>query len=53
MNLEWMVGPCRRRSFVVIAFMLAGTTVWQIVAPSPERRGFADRRHRAIACSSV
>ena len=26
--------------FVVIALMLVSMTVWQVVAPSPERRGF-------------
>jgi predicted small integral membrane protein len=26
--------------FVVIALVLVGMTVWQILAPSPERRGF-------------
>lgn len=26
--------------FVVIAVILAAMTVWQVVAPSPERRGF-------------
>jgi predicted small integral membrane protein len=41
MNLGWMVWTVPTAIFfVVIAFMLAGMTVWQIVAPSPERRGF-------------
>jgi predicted small integral membrane protein len=26
--------------FVVIALVLVGMTIWQILAPSPERRGF-------------
>jgi predicted small integral membrane protein len=41
MNLGWMVwtGPTAI-FFVVIALVLVGMTVWQIVAPSPERRGF-------------
>jgi predicted small integral membrane protein len=38
MNLGWMVWTVPTAIFfVVIAFMLAGMTVWQIVAPSPER----------------
>ena len=41
MNLGWMVWTVPTAIFfVVIALMLAGMTVWQIVAPSPERRGF-------------
>ena len=41
MNLGWMVWTVPTAIFfVVIAFVLAGMTVWQIVAPSPERRGF-------------
>ena len=41
MNLGWMVWTVPTAIFfVVIAFVLMGMTVWQIVAPSPERRGF-------------
>ena len=41
MNFAWMVWTVPTAVFfVVIALMLAGMTVWQIVAPSPERRGF-------------
>jgi len=41
MNLGWMVWTLPTAIFfVVIALVLAGMTVWQIVAPSPERRGF-------------
>ena len=41
MNLGWMVWTVPTAIFfVVIALVLAGMTVWQIVAPSPERRGF-------------
>jgi predicted small integral membrane protein len=41
MNLDWMVWTVPTAVFfVVIALMLAGMTVWQIVAPSGERRGF-------------
>lgn len=41
MNLGWMVWTVPTAIFfVVIALVLVGMTVWQIVAPSPERRGF-------------
>jgi predicted small integral membrane protein len=41
MNLNWMVWTVPTAVFfVVIALMLAGMTVWQIVAPSGERQGF-------------
>jgi predicted small integral membrane protein len=41
MNLGWMVWTVPTAIFfVVIAFVLAGMTVWQILAPSSERRGF-------------
>ena len=41
MNFAWMVWTVPTAVFfVVIALMLAGMTVWQIVAPSGERRGF-------------
>ena len=41
MNLGWMVWTVPTAIFfVVIAFVLLGMTVWQIVAPSSERRGF-------------
>lgn len=41
MNLNWMVWTLPTAIFFsVIVLMLTGMTVWQIVAPSPERRGF-------------
>ena len=41
MNLGWMVWTVPTAIFfIVIALVLVGMTVWQIVAPSPERRGF-------------
>lgn len=41
MNLGWMVWTLPTAIFFVgIALVLVGMTVWQIVAPSPERRGF-------------
>jgi predicted small integral membrane protein len=41
MNLGWMVWTVPTAIFfVVIVLVLVGMTVWQIVAPSPERRGF-------------
>jgi len=41
MNLGWMVWTVPTAIFfVVIALVLVGMTVWQILAPSPERRGF-------------
>lgn len=41
MNLAWMVWTVPTAIFfVAIALMLVGMTVWQILAPSPERRGF-------------
>ena len=41
MNLGWMVWTVPTAIFfVVIALVLVAMTVWQIVAPSPERRGF-------------
>ena len=41
MNLAWMVWTVPTAIFfVVIALMLVGMTVWQILAPSPERSGF-------------
>jgi len=41
MNLAWMVWTLPTAVFfIVIAVILTGMTVWQIVAPSPERRGF-------------
>ncbi len=41
MNLNWMAwtGPTGT-FFVVIALILIAMTVWQVLAPSPERRGF-------------
>jgi predicted small integral membrane protein len=41
MGLAWMVWTLPTAIFfVVIAAMLVSMTVWQAVAPSPERRGF-------------
>jgi predicted small integral membrane protein len=41
MNLEWMAWTVPTAIFfVVIAVILVAMTAWQIVAPSPERRGF-------------
>ena len=41
MNLGWMVWTMPTAIFfVVIALVLVGMTIWQILAPSPERRGF-------------
>ena len=40
MTLEWMAWTVPTAIFfVTIGVILAGMTVWQIVAPSPERRG--------------
>jgi predicted small integral membrane protein len=41
MGLGWMVWTLPTAIFfVVIAVVLVGMTVWQLAAPSPERRGF-------------
>ncbi len=41
MGLQWMDWTMPTAIFfVVIAVMLLSMTVWQVVAPSPERRGF-------------
>jgi predicted small integral membrane protein len=41
LNLAWMVWTVPTTIFFgVIALVLVGMTIWQIVAPSPERRGF-------------
>lgn len=41
MKLEWMAWtPVTAGFFIVIGCMLAGMTVWQIVSPTVERRGF-------------
>jgi predicted small integral membrane protein len=41
MKLDWMAWTGLTGTFfVVIALMLIAMTVWQVVAPSPERRGF-------------
>lgn len=40
MSLNWMAWTLPTAIFfVTIAIILTGMTVWQIVAPSPERRG--------------
>ena len=41
MTLAWMVWTVPTAVFfVVIVLILAAMTVWQVVAPSPQRRGF-------------
>ncbi len=41
MGLEWMVWTLPTAIFfAAIALILVAMTVWQIAAPSPERRGF-------------
>ncbi len=41
MDLEWMAWTLPTATFfIVIALMLAAMTVWQILAPTIERRGF-------------
>jgi predicted small integral membrane protein len=41
MRLDWMAWTLPTAIFfIVIAVILVSMTVWQIVAPSPERRGF-------------
>jgi predicted small integral membrane protein len=41
MNLGWMVWTVPTTIFfAVVTVILIGMTTWQIVAPSPERRGF-------------
>jgi predicted small integral membrane protein len=41
MGLNWMVWTLPTAIFfAVIAAVLIGMTIWQILAPSPERRGF-------------
>lgn len=41
MSLNWMAWTLPTAIFfVTIAIILTGMTVWQIAAPSPERRGF-------------
>ena len=41
MKLDWMVWTAPTGIFfAVIALILIAMTVWQAVAPSPERRGF-------------
>ncbi|HZT21146.1 MAG TPA: DUF2160 domain-containing protein [Dongiaceae bacterium] len=41
MALTWMVWTVPTAIFfVVIAVILAGMTVWERIAPSPQRRGF-------------
>ena len=41
MSFEWMAWtPPTAVFFVVIGLILAAMTVWQLLAPSPERRGF-------------
>jgi predicted small integral membrane protein len=39
--LDWMYWtPITAGFFIVIGLMLVGMTVWEVVAPSVERRGF-------------
>lgn len=41
MKLEWMAWTLPTAIFfIVIAFMLVGMTIWQILSPSVPRRGF-------------
>lgn len=41
MKLDWMAWTFPTAVFfVVIAFILVAMTAWQLLAPSPERRGF-------------
>lgn len=41
MKFEWMAWTVPTATFfTVIALILVAMTIWQIVAPSPERRGF-------------
>lgn len=41
MSFQWMAWTLPTAVFfVVVAFILTGMTVWQALAPSPERRGF-------------
>ena len=41
MKLDWMAWTAPTATFfVVIALILIAMTVWQALAPSPERRGF-------------
>jgi predicted small integral membrane protein len=41
MSFEWMAWTLPTAVFfIVIALMLTAMTAWQVVAPSPERRGF-------------
>ncbi|HEU0199140.1 MAG TPA: DUF2160 domain-containing protein [Burkholderiaceae bacterium] len=41
MSFEWMAWTLPTAIFfIVIALMLTAMTAWQVVAPSPERRGF-------------
>jgi predicted small integral membrane protein len=41
MNLEWMAWTVPTAVFfIVIVLMLTGMTIWQVLAPTVERRGF-------------
>ena len=41
MNLEWMAWTVPTAVFfIVIVLMLTGMTIWQLVVPTIERRGF-------------
>jgi len=41
MNLEWMAWtPITASFFIFIGLVLLGMTVWQIVSPTVERKGF-------------
>lgn len=41
MNLEWMAWTAHTAVFfIAILLILTGMTVWQVLAPSIERRGF-------------
>lgn len=41
MNLEWMAWTVPTAVFfIIIVLMLTGMTIWQLLAPTVERRGF-------------
>ncbi len=45
MSLEWMAWtPVTAGFFIVIFLMLAAMTVWQVVSPTVERKGFLPLR---------
>lgn len=58
--MEWMAWtPLTAGFFIVIAVMLAGMTIWQLVSPSVERKGLlpiattrGDRLFIGLLCSA-